>query len=59
MSSPTTQRCPICDAAFDPRTTPAPPFCSRRCQSVDLRRWLDEEYSVPRVGRDEDEEDEQ
>lgn len=23
------------------------PFCSARCQQVDLRRWLGEEYSLP------------
>ncbi len=23
------------------------PFCSRRCQLVDLGRWLDEAYALP------------
>ncbi len=23
------------------------PFCSRRCRSIDLGRWLDEEYRLP------------
>lgn len=23
------------------------PFCSRRCQLIDLKRWLDEEYGIP------------
>lgn len=30
--------------------TPRPkhyPFCSHRCQLIDLGRWLDEEYRVP------------
>jgi endogenous inhibitor of DNA gyrase (YacG/DUF329 family) len=30
------------------------PFCSRRCQQIDLARWLNEEYSAPWVGRDEE-----
>ncbi|MBC7338049.1 MAG: DNA gyrase inhibitor YacG, partial [Clostridia bacterium] len=39
-----TLRCPICGKQFDPETTDAMPFCSRRCKLIDLRRWLDEEY---------------
>jgi endogenous inhibitor of DNA gyrase (YacG/DUF329 family) len=23
------------------------PFCSERCQMVDLGRWLNEDYSIP------------
>jgi uncharacterized protein len=23
------------------------PFCSERCQLIDLGRWLDEEYRIP------------
>lgn len=26
------------------------PFCSTRCQLVDLGRWLDEEYRIPDHG---------
>lgn len=26
------------------------PFCSERCQMVDLGKWMDEEYTIP-VGR--------
>ncbi len=47
-------RCPVCDALVDPAKTPAMPFCSGRCQQIDLGRWLDEGYSVP-VDKDEDE----
>lgn len=25
------------------------PFCSVRCQQIDLGRWLGEQYSVPHV----------
>jgi endogenous inhibitor of DNA gyrase (YacG/DUF329 family) len=40
-------RCPICRAPFDPQQTEAMPFCSRRCQQLDLGRWLNQEYTVP------------
>jgi endogenous inhibitor of DNA gyrase (YacG/DUF329 family) len=43
--------CPICSKALPPvtaRPTPDPfPFCSSRCQLVDLGRWLGEEYRIP------------
>jgi hypothetical protein len=42
--------CPICDAALRGRKdNPAYPFCSARCQLVDLSRWLDGDYRVPSV----------
>jgi endogenous inhibitor of DNA gyrase (YacG/DUF329 family) len=49
-------RCPICEKQFDPTASDAMPFCSRRCQQIDLGRWLREVYSVP-VERDPDDED--
>ena len=37
-------RCPICGKpAFDRFK----PFCSGRCQQIDLHRWLGEVYVVP------------
>ena len=33
-------RCPHCESLFDPAKTPAMPFCSQRCQQLDLYRWL-------------------
>jgi hypothetical protein len=30
--------------------TTAPPFCSDRCKTIDLGRWLDEQVSVPHEG---------
>jgi endogenous inhibitor of DNA gyrase (YacG/DUF329 family) len=42
-------RCPICGTEFDPAQSTAKPFCSDRCRSIDLRRWLDETYSLPTV----------
>jgi len=48
-------RCPICNTPLagdhDPeaRAAEAPfrPFCSKRCQLVDLSKWLDGDYRVP------------
>jgi hypothetical protein len=40
--------CTICRQAVPPRDeNPAFPFCSSRCQLIDLGRWLDGEYRVP------------
>ena len=42
-------RCPICAKTFTADQTEAPPFCSERCRTIDLGRWLGEHYSVPVV----------
>jgi endogenous inhibitor of DNA gyrase (YacG/DUF329 family) len=42
-------RCPICDNEFDPAKSKAMPFCSDRCRTIDLGRWLDEGYGMPSV----------
>jgi endogenous inhibitor of DNA gyrase (YacG/DUF329 family) len=40
--------CPICQTPIRPRAeNPAFPFCSQRCQLVDLGRWLDGDYRIP------------
>jgi endogenous inhibitor of DNA gyrase (YacG/DUF329 family) len=40
--------CPICGAEVTPRSAnKAFPFCSARCKSIDLGKWLDEDYRVP------------
>lgn len=39
-------RCPICGKPAD-REGPARPFCSTRCQMVDLNRWLRGDYRIP------------
>ena len=36
--------CPICRAPAVPKFRP---FCSLRCQQVDLGRWFSESYRVP------------
>jgi endogenous inhibitor of DNA gyrase (YacG/DUF329 family) len=40
-------RCPICDKSFEPTESNTLPFCSERCRTVDLGRWLGETYSLP------------
>jgi uncharacterized protein len=42
-------RCPVCNREFDPAVTLAVPFCSERCRTIDLGRWLGEAYSLPAV----------
>ena len=37
-------RCPVCDA---PSKHHYRPFCSRRCQDMDLGRWLRGAYRIP------------
>ena len=38
-----TPRCPVCDR---PRAAAFRPFCSERCRSVDLSRWLTGAYAI-------------
>lgn len=40
-------KCPVCDTPFDPAQSKAMPFCSERCRTIDLGRWLSEGYAVP------------
>lgn len=45
-----TARCPICDRTIDAETARSAvwrPFCSDRCRTIDLGRWLGESYRVP------------
>ncbi|MDX2200237.1 MAG: DNA gyrase inhibitor YacG [Phycisphaerae bacterium] len=45
-----TATCAICGRTID-RNDPArrqSPFCSKRCQQVDLGRWLTEAYTIDR-----------
>jgi len=42
-----TPRCSICGQEADFTTAnPHRPFCSARCKSVDLSKWLDEDYVI-------------
>jgi endogenous inhibitor of DNA gyrase (YacG/DUF329 family) len=40
-------RCPNCDGPAAARSSKHFPFCSARCQTIDLGRWLGEEYRIP------------
>ncbi|MEI6559885.1 MAG: DNA gyrase inhibitor YacG [Rhodospirillaceae bacterium] len=44
MSAPAPPRCPICRRPAQPAFRP---FCSRRCRTVDLSRWLGGVYRIP------------
>jgi uncharacterized protein len=50
-------RCPLCNAPLDTETCLTPPFCSERCQQIDLKRWLNEEYTLPIYRDPEDDEE--
>jgi uncharacterized protein len=39
--------CPICNKPADP-DAPTFPFCSDRCQKIDLGKWLDGKYTISR-----------
>ncbi len=60
-------RCPICGTSLDVSGSadsgalarPLLPFCSVRCQQVDLGRWLAEEYHVPHISDPEDDHEEE
>jgi hypothetical protein len=40
-------KCPTCKKPVEWEDNPHRPFCSERCQMVDLGRWVNEEYSLP------------
>jgi len=44
--------CSICGKQFESESAAHMPFCSRRCQEIDLSRWLGEEYGFPMEGRE-------
>ena len=41
------RRCSMCDKSFVPSVAAFLPFCSQRCQQLDLRLWLNESYGLP------------
>jgi len=43
---PTPINCPICGKKTDFFTEPTGPFCSARCKTIDLGRWLGEDYKI-------------
>lgn len=44
-------KCPICKTEVDESTAGKQgstfPFCSDRCRTIDLARWLDGKYQIP------------
>jgi len=40
-------KCPTCRKPTEWKENPFRPFCSERCQLVDLGRWVEGEYRVP------------
>ncbi|HVV16993.1 MAG TPA: DNA gyrase inhibitor YacG [Polyangia bacterium] len=42
------RKCPTCGRPFEPSeaTQPLRPFCSARCRSADLGKWLDGGYRI-------------
>ncbi|MEM7457786.1 MAG: DNA gyrase inhibitor YacG [Planctomycetota bacterium] len=47
--------CCICNKRFAKESTKVFPFCSTRCQQIDLGRWYNEEYALPLDGQEEQE----
>lgn len=40
--------CPICNGSVASKSeNTAFPFCSARCKTIDLGKWLSEDYRVP------------
>jgi len=40
--------CPTCKTAVEWSTdNPHRPFCSKRCQLIDLGEWADEQHTIP------------
>lgn len=42
-----THRCSYCGTSFERSQSRNMPFCSRRCQEIDLGMWLNESYGLP------------
>jgi len=45
-----THRCSYCGESFKRSESKNMPFCSRRCQQIDLGMWLNESYGLPHEG---------
>jgi endogenous inhibitor of DNA gyrase (YacG/DUF329 family) len=42
-------KCPVCGKRFETAESPAMPFCSERCRTIDLGRWLNEKNRLSRL----------
>lgn len=50
LSPATMTKCGICGKRFDFARSSSRPFCSPRCQQIDLGNWLGESYGLPWEG---------
>lgn len=46
-------KCPRCSKETESTGNPFRPFCSERCQLIDLGKWLSGEYGIPAGDADE------
>ena len=51
-------KCPRCGNETEMTGNPFRPFCSERCQVIDLGNWISGTYRIPEERSDEDAEDE-
>jgi uncharacterized protein len=42
-------RCPTCQREIEWADSPWRPFCSERCQLIDLGRWATGEFRIPQA----------
>ena len=40
-------KCPTCGKPVNWKDNPVRPFCSERCQLLDLGKWVEGEFRVP------------
>jgi len=54
-NKPKTIACPSCKQAtnYSPEN-PFRPFCSQRCKLIDLGLWASEQYAIPAVASEDD-----
>ncbi|MBI2518796.1 MAG: DNA gyrase inhibitor YacG [Bdellovibrio sp.] len=43
-------KCPTCGEKFKYHDSDYRPFCSERCQLIDLGHWLEGDYAIPSEG---------
>jgi uncharacterized protein len=51
-------KCPRCEKEAEITGNPFRPFCSERCQVIDLGNWISGTYRIPEERSDEDAADE-
>lgn len=54
---PAKVKCPTCGSEAQWEGNPHRPFCSERCQLIDLGAWTTERYRIPAEDLDSDAED--